>query len=82
MLACLEQLIANEPLQLASCTSRTDDGFPAMPNGLPQPHRNMKPVVRYLRYAGASDDPAKPPQPQQARNSVVKPKTKPIFTQE
>jgi hypothetical protein len=82
MLAFLEQLIADQPLDLASCTARTDDGFPALAAELPDPRRDLKPVVEYLQQSGASSDQTMPVQRQETRTSMSKPKSKPIFTQQ
>jgi hypothetical protein len=81
LLACLEQLIENEPPQLARCSARTDDGFPAIPNGLPQPHRNMNPVRRYLEFVVMTDVPKPAKRQQQRPVSQHKPCQKPIYAQ-
>jgi hypothetical protein len=82
MLASLEQLIANEPLQLARCTSRTSDGFPAIPNGRPRPHRNLNPVECYLQYTATTNGTTAAPQSQESRTSATETKAKAMFAQE
>jgi hypothetical protein len=81
MLACLEQLIVEEPLQLAGCPLRTTDGFPAIPDGVPQPHRNFMPVVRYLQNSQANGGQQPVVRQHQTSAPVCKPHKKPIFVQ-
>lgn len=81
MLACLDQLIVEEPRQLAGCSARTDDGFPAIPAGLPQPHRNFTPVVHYLQNTTGNGGTPPVIQQQQTAVPACKPHKKPIFAQ-
>lgn len=81
LIARLENLIETDPPQLPDWLARTDDGFPAIPNGLPQPHRNMNPVRRYLEYVVVTEVPKPPKTQQQGPVSHLKPCQKPIYAQ-